>query len=248
MTIYSIISARSGSKGVPKKNIKLLGGYPLIAYSIIASKLYSEIRRTIVSTDSQEIADIALSYGAEVPFLRPVEISQDDSTDLEMLQHVIKWLDEKEGSVPDLMIHLRPTTPFRVPSEINRAIKYIQGIPHSTSLRSVHELAEPPQKQVRFGKDDFLEGFFPDDPRPEYFNLPRQLFPKAYRPNGHVDIIKPDFIIKNNSHFGANTIGFLTPVTMEVDLPEDFEYLEYLLNKHSSPIYEYLVEHFPRKD
>ena len=91
MKIYSIIPARGGSKEVPKKNIKPLGGFPLMAYSIIASKLSSRIERTIVSTDSQEIADIALSYGAEVPFLRPAEIAQDHSTDLELIQHAISW-------------------------------------------------------------------------------------------------------------------------------------------------------------
>lgn len=245
--IYSLISARGGSKGVPGKNIRLLGGYPLIAYTVAASVLTPEIKRTVVSTDSKEIAAIARKYGAEIPFMRPAEISGDNSTDLELLQHAISWFDENEAVSPELIVHLRPTTPFRSPLEMSRAIKEFQLNPKATSLRSVHELAEPPQKQVRFGKDGFLEGFFPDDPRPEYYNLPRQLFPKAYQPNGHIDIIKTECVKKTKSHFGPNTLGFRTSFAPEVDLPEDFDYLEYILDRFGSPLYNYLSARFSKE-
>lgn len=248
MRIYSIIPARGGSKRFPGKNIKCLGGYPLIAYAIYASRLSRKIERTIVSTDSKEIADIARKYGAEVPFLRPPEISQDDSTDLEFFQHVINWFKEKESIAPDLLVQLRPTTPLRIRSEIDRAIDFIKERPDSTSLRSAHELSEPPYKMFQIDDKGFFKGFFPDDPRPEYYNLPRQLFHKAYHPNGYVDIIKTDFVQKNNSLHGLNILGFVTSVSTEVDRPEDFEYLEYQLSKYGNPIYEYLAKNFPRED
>lgn len=247
MKIYSIIPARGGSKGVPGKNIKLLGDYPLIAYSIIASKLSSSIERTIVSTDSQEIADTALFYGAEVPFLRPAELAQEKSTDLELFQHAIGWLKQKDMIVPDLLIHLRPTTPLRIPSEIDRAINYLKEQPDAQSLRSAHELPEPPQKMFQINEKGFFKGFFPEDPRPEYYNLPRQLFPKAYHPNGYVDIIKTYFVQKTNSLHGSKILAFITSSMVEVDKLEDFEYLEYQLTQYSNPIYEYLVEHSNRK-
>jgi len=244
--IIGVVPARGGSKGVPKKNIKLLGGYPLIAYSIVASKLSLKIERTIVSTDFQEIADLAISYGAEVPFLRPAEIAQDNSTDLELFQHMISWFTENESVIPDLLVQLRPTTPLRIPSEIDQAIAYIEEHPDASSLRSAHELPEPPQKMLQIDAKGFFKGFFPDDPRPEYYDLPRQMFPKAYHPNGCVDIIKTDVVQRTNSLHGSNIIAFVTPFVVEIDRPEDFEYLEYQLNRYGNPIYEYLEKHFPR--
>src|SRR3989338_8594063 len=101
--IYSIIPARAGSKGVPGKNVKLLGGYPLIAYSIIASRFFSKIDRTIVSTDSIETAKIALRYGAEVPFLRPKEFAKDTSGDLDYVLHAINWFRDNETQVPEYL-------------------------------------------------------------------------------------------------------------------------------------------------
>ena len=246
--VVGIIPARGGSKGVPKKNIKLLGGYPLIAYSIIASMLSSEIERTVVSTDSQEIADIAVSYGAEVPFLRPAKIAQDNSTDLELFQHAIGCIEGNESLVPGLLIHLRPTTPSRIPSEIDRAITCIRECEDASSLRSAHELSESPHKMLQVNEKGFFEGFFSDDPRPEYYNLPRQLFPKAYHPNGYVDIIKSDFVQDTKHLHGPNILAFITSFTAEVDNPDDFDYLEYQLGKYGNPVYEYLLEHFPKRD
>jgi CMP-N-acetylneuraminic acid synthetase len=242
--ILALIPARGGSKGVPGKNIKLLGGYPLIAYSICAAKMTKNIDRVIVSTDSKDIANISRKYGAEVPFMRPAEISCDNSTDLELFQHLIGWL-EKNKAIPDLIIHLRPTTPFRQALEITRAIKSIKDRPDATSLRSIHELSEPPYKMFQLNADGYLEGFFPNDPRPEYYNLPRQVFPKAYHPNGYVDIIKTDFVKRSGALHGPKMLGFVTPEVAEVDRPEDFEYLEYELKNIKNEVYEYLIKNFP---
>lgn len=247
MEIYSLIQARGGSKEVPKKNIKLLGGYPLIAYSIIASKLSKHIKRIIVSTDSSEISEVAQKYGAGVPFLRPAEFAQDVSTDLDVFTHAIKWLEEKEGQLPDLIIQLRPTTPIRDAELIDSAIERIRNNPEATSLRSAHELTEPPQKMFQIDAAGFWTGFFPSDPRPEYYNLPRQTFPSAYHPNGYVDIIRPDFVKKTGLLYGPRILGFITPFTVEIDRPEDFDYLEYCFQKYGSPIYDYLVKHFPKE-
>lgn len=245
--IVGVIPARAGSKGILKKNIKPLGGYPLIAYSIVAAKLSSKIERTIVSTDSQEIADIALFYGAEVPFLRPEKIAQDSSTDLELFQHAISWFKEQGGMVPSLLVQLRPTTPLRIPSEIDRAITYVKNRPDVSSLRSAHELSEPPQKMFQIDRKGFFRGLFPDDPRPEYYNLPRQQFPKTYHPNGYIDIIKTDAVRETNSLYGSDILAFVTSFASEVDGVEDLEYLEYQLDKYRSPVYEYLTKHFPAK-
>ena len=100
-SVYAIIPARAGSKGVKNKNIKCLKGYPMLAYSIAAAKLCGNVSRIIVSTDSEQYADIAESYGVKVPFLRPKEISGDKSTDIEFMEHAINWLAENEHEVPE---------------------------------------------------------------------------------------------------------------------------------------------------
>ena len=114
----AIIPARLGSKSILDKNIKLLSGHPLMAYSIATAKLSKKIKRVIVSTNSKEYADIAKQYGAEVPFIRPDEYSTDSASDRDFLVHAMNWLDENEGSVPEYWVHLRPTTPLRRDVEV----------------------------------------------------------------------------------------------------------------------------------
>ena len=241
--VLAVIPARGGSKGVPGKNLKAVRGYPLIAYSIAAAELCPGIDRAIVSTDSPQIAGIARGFGAEVPFLRPEEYAKDKSPDIDFVLHLIRWLREQEGIVPDYLVNLRPTTPLRDPALINAAIGSIRSGKDATSLRSVHPLAEPPQKMMGI-TDGFLTGLFPDDPRPEYFNLPRQAFPPAYHPNGYVDLYLPSLVMETRALYGPRILGFVTPATVEIDTPEDIGYLEYLLERSGHPLLEYLQEHF----
>ena len=144
--ILAIIPARSGSKGVSNKNIKLLNGHPLIAYSIKAALLVPTIDRVIVSTDSKHYASIARRYGAETPFLRPKKISGDYSRDLEFIEHALDWFYHAEGYAPRLIVHLRPTTPLRDPRVIEKAILTIDNDLDATALRSVHQMSNPAYK------------------------------------------------------------------------------------------------------
>lgn len=243
MKIVCVIPARGGSKGVPRKNIRKLSGYPLIAYSIAACRLSTKIDRIIVSTDSMEIAEIAKSFGAEVPFIRPAEIAKDNSTDIEFMEHAINWFYKNEGIIPEYFVHIRPTTPLREPELIDTAIVKIIDNAEATSLRSVHEIRESPYKL--FGiKNDFLVGLYPDDPRPEYYNLPRQNFPPVYQPNGYVDVVKSETILKLKSLHGPKILSFLTQNVGEIDTPDDFDYIEYMLNKNKYAIYEFLKTNY----
>src|SRR3989338_7063543 len=106
MKIYSIIPARSNSKAVASKNVKPLKGFPLLAYSIAVSKLIKNVSRVIVSTNSSAIAELAKKYGAETPFLRPAKFCKDSSNDLDAIGHALRWLEENEGEVPDLVVYL----------------------------------------------------------------------------------------------------------------------------------------------
>ena len=144
--IVGIIPARGGSVGVPLKNIKNLNGYPLIKYTIQAALDSDSLDRIIVSTNSEKYADIARQYGAEVPFIRPERYSTDTSTDRDFLIHAMEWLKDNEDNVPEYWVHLRPTTPLRIPKIIDDAINIIIDDESSTSLRSGHKAPESPLK------------------------------------------------------------------------------------------------------
>jgi len=245
--IVGIIPARGGSKGVPKKNIRMVGGYPMIAYSIIAGQLAENIDRCIISTDSQEIADIAKSFGADVPFLRPAEYASDTSKDIEFFQHAIDWFRKNEDYVPEYWVQLRPTTPLREPGILKKAIDKIMNTPEATSLISIHEFHENPGKM--FGmQDGYLHGLCPLDPRPEYFTLPRQEFSPAYFGNGYVDIVKSSTITNFKSCYGPRMLGFKTHDMGEIDVEEDFQKVEFYLQNSDNLIFQYLKAHFGSQD
>jgi len=228
--VVAVIPARSGSKGVVDKNIKLLAGQPLIAYSIAAARLASSIDRIIVSTDSEEYADIALEYGAEVPFLRPDEISSDTSTDYDFVRHLLDWMKENEGYQPEYLVHLRPTTPLREPRYIDAAIEQMKQDDSATALRSVHEMSESAYKAFEIERD-YLKSIGSGSFDLEASNAPRQKFKKTYQPNGYIDIIKTTYIIENNKLHGDHVAAFVTPYVVEVDTSDDFDYLEYQVAK-----------------
>ena len=231
--IIGLIPARSGSRTVKNKNIKLLAGYPLIAYSITASRLSTKIERTIVSTDSEEYVEIARRYGAEVPFLRPAEYATDTSTDMDFFKHLLKYIS------PDFIVHLSPTVPLRDPAVIDTAIDKIVSDQVATSLRSIHQVV--PAHKLFTIRDGYLSGMFPHDPRPEYYNLPRQSFAPNYKGNGYVDIVLPEII--TNLH-GSKILPLITEDIGDIDTEADFEFIEWRLQKYGSVIYDYLKENY----
>lgn len=247
MKTIAIIPARGGSKGVPKKNIKLLGGYPLIAYSIAAAALSKKIERVVVSTDSDEIAQISRRFGADVPFLRPKEFSTDTSPDIDFVMHAINWFRENEENIPELIVHMRPTTPLRDPSLIDQAINKILSNSQATSLRSGHPASESPFKWFILDKNEYFRSISPEYSN-EDINKPRQFFPTVYIPDGYVDIIKASFVIKENILHGDKMLGFISPFCVEVDTIQDFELLEFELEKKGNPILDYLRKNYGKME
>lgn len=245
--ILGLIPARGGSKGVPGKNIKLLAGYPLIAYSIVAAKQSSGIGRVVVSTDSEKIAEVSRKYGAQVPFMRPAEYASDSSPDRDFVMHALKWSEKNEGIMPEFLVHLRPTTPLRDPKLIHEAISAIQSNPEATSLRSGHEAPESPFKWFMHDEDGYFFGFNPSDPRPGYSNLPRQILPKVYVPDGYVDVLRTSFVLNSDNIHGKRMMGYVSPMCQEVDTPEDFEFLEFQISRKGHPLLDYLKVHFPQE-
>ncbi len=228
--VMAIIPARSGSKGLPDKNIKILAGRPLLAYSIAAAQLTINIQRTIVSTDSEHYASIAREYGAEVPFLRPAEISGDVSSDYEFIKHALNWMKENEGYQPEYLVHLRPTTPLREPRHIDAAIEQMKQNDGATALRSVHEMSESTYKTFEI-ETGFLKCVCTESWDIEAVGRARQGYKKTYEGNGYVDIIKSSYVLENCKIHGDRVIAYVTSRVFEADTVEDFDYLEYQVTK-----------------
>lgn len=132
--VVAVIIARGGSKGIPRKNVKLLAGKPLIAYPILAAKNCSLVDRIIVSTDDEEIARLAKEWGAEVPFTRPKELAKDSTPTEPVLQHAVRWLDEHEGYRADIMVFLTPTFVPRKKGLIGKVVRYLLDHPELDSV------------------------------------------------------------------------------------------------------------------
>lgn len=218
--VLAIIPARGGSKGLPNKNILPLLGHPLIAYSIKAAQDAKLITRVMVSTDSQAIADVALKYGADVPFLRPAEFAQDLSTDLEVFVHALNWLKENENYSPDLVVQLRPTSPIRKADLIDECITKLTES-DAESLRIVTPSPITPYKMWRIEDENqpmipllSVEGT--DEP----FNEPRQRLPKTFWQIGTLDVIRPEVILEKNSMSGKKIMPHIVGNEWAIDIDD----------------------------
>lgn len=227
MKIAALIPARGGSKGVPHKNIKVVGGNPLIAYSIVACKMSNNIDEIYVSTDDFGIAKIAERYGALVPFIRPERYATDSSSDQDVIKHFFEMVDV------DYVAYMRPTTPMRNHKKIDEYIEYFNlNKDKMSGMRSIQELAEPPYKMIKI-EEGYCAGFFKDfEGIKDYTNLPRQTFPKAYLPNGYIDIAKREVVMKSSSAFGMKIMPVITPPIVEIDTEEDIRRLKYEIDNN----------------
>jgi len=228
--VVALIPARAGSKGIPDKNVRPLGGHPLIAYSVKAGVHARNIDRTLVSTDSREYGEIAKRYGAEVPFLRPPEIAADKSTDYEFVAHALDWLEHNEHRVPDYIVHLRPTTPLRRVEVVERAVDAMLKNTVATALRSVHEMSESAYKCFEI-ENDILKCVGSGSFELEAANRPRQGFPKTYHANGYVDVLNTSFVRARLQIHGNRVAAFVTPAIVEADTPDDFDLLEFQIQR-----------------
>jgi N-acylneuraminate cytidylyltransferase len=194
LSALAIIPARGGSKSIPRKNIKQLGGIPLIAYSVAAALEAGLVDRVIVSTDDAEIAAVAREYGAETPFLRPDQHAQDDTADLPVFQHALEWLAEQEGYRPDIVVQLRPTSPFRPLGMVDAAVQILHDRPDASSVRGIVPAGENPYKMWRDPGQGPMQPLLDSDIQ-EAYNQPRQKLPSTYWQTGHIDAIRSQAIL-----------------------------------------------------
>lgn len=224
MNIVSIIPARGGSKGIPRKNIMQLNNKPLISYSIEASNSCNLINHTYVSTEDSEISEISKKYDAEV-INRPKELAEDNSSSIDVILHALDYLKCNE-ILPDLFILLQPTSPLRTSKDIENSINLFLNN-DCDSLVSVCELDH--QFLLNFSlKDNYLI----QNNDNSFFNSRRQDLPTYYSLNGAIYITTPNFIRKNKSFYSNKTIPYVMSKEKSIDLdtPLDFKLIEFLLN------------------
>ncbi|WP_254413201.1 acylneuraminate cytidylyltransferase family protein [Dyadobacter diqingensis] len=232
--VLAIIPARGGSKGLPDKNIRLLAGHPLIAYSIKAALDCPLISRVIVSTDSERIAEIAKSYGAEVPFMRPTEYAQDMSTDLEVFRHALEWLEKHKNYIPDLVVQLRPTSPARFNNDIENCITKLRNS-GADSLRVVTTAFNNPFKMwIVEDQDQPMKPLLHLDVISEPYNQPRQNLPEIYWQTGTLDVIRTRVIREQKSMSGNTILPYLIEqkFALDIDDLDNFNRAEEMIRKY----------------
>lgn len=226
--VLAVITARGGSKGLPGKNVKLLGGKPLIAYSIDAAKKSKLITHTIVSTDDPEIAAAATAAGGDVPFIRPPELARDTTPHAPVMQHAIAFMEHKLGVVFDYIVTLQPTSPFRAADDLDGTIQKLidTGADSAVSVVEV-EAHEHPIKMKKLEGDRVLPYCIE-----EKEGVRRQDLPPCYRRSAAVYVVKRDIVMNENKMFGDHIVGYVVPRerSIDIDTPRDWLMAEYLYN------------------
>ncbi len=214
-SILAIIPARSGSKGLPHKNILELNKKPLIAWSIIEAKKSKYIDKCIISTNDKQIADISISYDAEVPFMRPPELSTDDANVNDVIKHAINKINNQY----DIVIVLQPTSPLRKSSDIDQALELMinEGAP---TVISVCKASKPIHWNYIINDNGRLKPVASFNKR----SMNRQQFPITYIPNGALYVSKTDYFIRENSFYTNLTLAFIMPPERSIDIDSQIDF------------------------
>ena len=225
--ILCIIPARGGSKGLKKKNVRLLNGKPLIAWTIDEAKKSKFIDKVIVSTEDLEIANISKEYGAEV-IVRPVELAEDTSLVIDVVFHALDVF-KAEGIIPEYVLLLQCTSPLRTVIHIDEAIqKFLDNIENSDSLISVTKVEHPPWWYKKMDSDGHLIDFIDYD---KTKHVRRQDFPEVYDENGAIFIAKKDFLYKYREFETERIMSYVMDAnaSLDIDTEIDFFLVEHIL-------------------
>lgn len=220
MNVLAVIPARSGSKSVPHKNIREIGGKPMLAYSIEHARESKYINRIILSTDSPRYAEIGEKYGAEIPFIRPEQYATDTALDIEVFFHCLTFLKEKEEYIPDIVVQLRPTYPIRNVEDIDHMIELLLRNKQADSARSIAPAKEIPYKMWHMDEQGVLSPVMTQIP--ECYNMPRQQLPKVYYQNACIDVVRGRVILEEYSMSGKRILGYEMNKNYDIDTEEEF--------------------------
>ena len=231
MRVLGIITARGGSKGIPGKNLKLLGGKPLIHYSIDAAN-DTPLERLILSTEDPKIAEVARSLGCDVPFMRPAELARDETPHLPVIQHAVQWLIDHEAYRAEAVVILQPTSPLRSSADIAAALRMLE-LSGADSVVSVSEVSAHahPMRMLHVDESGLAKLFVTGEPVRNRINR-RQDLPRAFVMNGAVYAFRPDVLFgASPSLYGDRVVAYPMPIerSISIDGPEDWEAAEHAL-------------------
>jgi len=227
--VLAIIPARGGSKGIRRKNLLQFNGKPLLAHSIIHALAARLVNRVIVSTEDDEIRRVALDYGAELPFRRPAELAEDHVLDLPVFEHALRLLEEQEDYRPDLVVHLRPTAPYRKSEWIDECVTLLQARPEADSVRSVSQPDKHPYRMFYIDHNGFLDPIMKRE-HPVPYLLRRQDLPRVYYYNCVIDVTRPATILGKDSMTGDLILPYVMNPddVIDIDTPRDLQIAECL--------------------
>lgn len=231
-TAWGLALGRGGSKGLPGKNVRPLGGHPLIAWAVAAGCCASGVDRVLCSTDDDAIAAASAAAGAEVPFRRPAEFATGSATDLDVFAHAIAWLAAHERRLPEFFVQLRPTQPFRDPAWIDAALGRMRANPAITCIRTVAPAPHTPYKMWRADAAMRLTPLLSLPGVAEPFNMPRQSLPVVHWHTGQLDVIRTDTLLAG-SMTGDHIEGLEVPIDSAADIDTliDFRLAELLFDE-----------------
>ena len=224
--VIGLITARGGSKSIPRKNVKPLAGKPLITWTIEAALQSRGLSQVIVSTDDQEIAQVAREWGAKVPFMRPSELAQDGSPHIAVVEHAVRWLAEHDNAHPDYIMTLQPTSPLRTAGDIDAAIQ-IAETRAAIAVVSVCETDHHPYLAKRVLPDGTLADFVSSD----IAYLRRQALPPAYVLNGAIYLNRCESLLRDQTFLPEGTFAYIMPPgrSLDIDTQLDFRFAEFML-------------------
>jgi CMP-N-acetylneuraminic acid synthetase len=237
LRVLAVVPARGGSKGIPRKNLLLLAGKPLVAHAIESGLAATLVTRVLCSTDDPAIAAAARAAGAEVPFLRPAELAQDSSGDQPVFEHALRWLETHDGWQPDLVVNLRPTAPLRRVEHVDAAIRLLIET-GADSVKSVCLARQHPHKMWRMRADRHLEPYLSTAFRLERGpDVPRAELEDVYWQNGVVDVTRRWVILDERRMIGQRVAGLVTDPSDSIDLdtPLDLLVAEVLMARRVTP-------------
>ena len=226
MKVLAIIGARGGSKGIPQKNIALLGGKPLIGWTVEAAVESALTDKVVVTTDDREIAETARRFGAEVPFIRPPELATDSASQVDVVNHALAWLEQNWNYRPDYIMLLQPTSPFRNGKDIDAAIKTAQQ-QNRDAVVSVSEIADHPYYARTIDDQGIIQDMFV-----KRNTLPRrQLLPRVFTENGAIFLVKTSVFKRGQSFMPEQSTAYVMPGerSVDIDTPQDLKLAEFIL-------------------